>query len=156
MEKNKTMFPRPLKKEEGAKLMKKPMSKEREEMSHTDPIGKIISELLLAGPRIHMIHLKTESFAAHSALDEFYKAAPGFADSIIEQYQGATEKLVEYPKEVDMYSIDSVQEAIEYLRHLYHCVSMAQEVCEHSEIINEFDNIKSQINKTKYKLIFLK
>jgi DNA-binding ferritin-like protein len=118
-------------------------------------MGKLITNLLHGATKTHFTHLKTTSFAAHMALGEFYEAIPGLADAVAEQYQGATEQLLDYP-EATLSPISTPEEAVDYLRGLYRMVQIVQDNCAHSEIVNELDVIKSQINTTKYKLIFLK
>jgi len=118
-------------------------------------MGALIAELLHGATKTHFTHLKTTSFAAHCALGEFYEAIPALADAVAEQYQGATEKLLDFPT-VSVSPINTPQEAIAYLRKVYDMVQKVQDNCMYSEIINELDVIKSQINSTKYKLIFLK
>lgn len=118
-------------------------------------IGELIAELLHGATKTHMAHLKTTSFAAHMALGGFYEEIPGLADAVAEQYQGVTENFLSYP-DVSIKSINTPEEAVVYLRELYIKVQKVQDQCMYSEIINELDVIKSLINSTKYKLIFLK
>jgi len=120
-----------------------------------DTMGTLIAELLHGATKTHMVHLKTTSFAAHMALGSFYEGIPGLADAVAEQYQGVTEKLLNYPA-VTIEPINTPEEAVIYLRELYAKVQKVQDHCMYSEIINELDVIKSLINSTKYKLIFLK
>lgn len=115
----------------------------------------LMAELLHGATKTHMTHLKTTSYAAHMALGEFYEALPELVDGIVEQYQGVTEKLMDFSP-VNVTPINTVNEAIAYLRLLYSKVTEEQGKCPYSEIVNELDLIKSCINKAKYKLIFLK
>jgi len=115
----------------------------------------LITEMLHGATKTHMAHLKSHSYAAHIALNEFYDALPELADSLAESWQGATETLLNYP-EVEVKQITTTEEAIKYLRDLYNLVQRVQDNCMYSEIINNLDLVKSQINSTKYKLIFLK
>jgi DNA-binding ferritin-like protein len=121
-------------------------------------VSALVSELMNAGTSLHKLHLKitsTGSYAAHKALNELYDAMPGHADDIAESFQGASEKLLVY-KEVAPKELNSVQEALEYLRELTKQVSALQAKMPYSEISNELDNIKSTIDSGKYKLLFLK
>jgi len=59
---------------------------------------------------IHQLHLKVTgpgSFAAHKALNEFYDGMPNLVDAVAEQYQGAREKLQDFPA-VSPYKCGSV------------------------------------------------
>jgi hypothetical protein len=118
-------------------------------------IADLVAEMLHGATKIHFTHLKTTSFAAHCALGEFYEAIPGLADGIAECYQGATEQLLSFPT-VEVEPILTPEDAVNYLRGLYEKVDAAQQECMYSEIGNDMDMIKSLIDKTKYKLLFLK
>lgn len=118
-------------------------------------MGALIAELLHGATKTHMAHLKTTSYTAHMALGGFYDALPDLVDAVAEQYQGATEKLLDFPS-VEVAPINTPDEAINYLRELHYKITLVQETCKYSEIINELDVIKSCIDSAKYKLIFLK
>lgn len=117
-----------------------------------------VSELMNARTSIHKLHLKIQgvgSYAGHKALNELYDALPDHADAIAEGFQGAAEKLLEYSDSAPR-TLNSVQEALVYLRELKEMVTSLQGVMPYSEIVNDLDNVKSTINSIKYKLLFLK
>ena len=117
-----------------------------------------ICEIMNAATAFHKLHLKVTgvgSFAAHKALNELYDGLPGFADSIAEGYQGAAETILNYI-ECQPRVLNSVEDAISYIRELYDMVCSLQDVMCYSEISNELDNVKSLLASTKYKLLFLK
>ena len=117
-----------------------------------------VSELMNAGTSFHKLHLKitgTGSYAAHKALNELYDAMPGHADDLAEGYQGASEKLLTY-SEVAARKLDSVEDALGYLRDLTDMVNALQAKMPYSEIVNSLDTVKDTINSGKYKLKFLK
>lgn len=117
-----------------------------------------VSELMNAATSIHKLHLKvkgTGSYAAHKALNELYDALPGHADDLAEGFQGAAEKLLDY-KEVAPRVLNSVEDGLSYIRDMIKMVSALQEKMPYSEIVNELDTVKSTLNSTKYKLLFLK
>ncbi len=118
----------------------------------------LISELMNATTSFHKLHLKVSgigSYAAHKALNELYDALPDHADTLAEGFQGASEKLLMYT-EPAVRCLDSVQEALAYLRELTGQVNSLQASMPYSEIVNDLDTIKSTINSIKYKLLFLK
>jgi DNA-binding ferritin-like protein len=118
----------------------------------------LAQDLLNAVTTIHKIHLKITglgSFAAHKALNEFYDEIGDHADSIVEQFQGAEEKLLEMPNTAPT-ELNSVEETIDYLRKLKDKTAALQSIMPHSEIVNQLDEVKSLIDSTKYKLLFLK
>ena len=106
---------------------------------------------------VHQLHLKITgpgSFSAHKALNEFYDGMPGLVDAVAEQYQGAREKLLDFPA-VSPYKCGSVQEAISHMKELYTEVVELQKIMPFSEVVNQLDEVKSLISATKYKLMFL-
>jgi DNA-binding ferritin-like protein len=121
-------------------------------------MGKLVADFLEAVTVVHKAHLKITgdgSFAAHTAMGTFYDEIGDLADGIAEAYQGLTEKLLEIGAgEVKTFS--TAKDCVKYLNELYAKVDAAQAACTYSEINNELDNVKTLINSTKYKLIFLK
>lgn len=118
----------------------------------------LVSELMNAGTSFHKLHLKVTglgSYAAHKALNELYDAMPGHADDLAEGFQGAAEKLLNYEDSAPRI-LNSVEEALSYVRDLYQQVTSLQAVMPYSEIVNDLDTIKSTLNSIKYKLLFLK
>jgi DNA-binding ferritin-like protein len=117
-----------------------------------------VSELMNAASSIHKLHLKVTgagSYAAHKALNDLYDALPGHADDLAEGYQGASEKLLTY-SEVAPRTLDTVEDALVYLRDMTSMVNALQAKMPYSEIVNELDTVKSSLNSAKYKLKFLK
>jgi DNA-binding ferritin-like protein len=120
-------------------------------------VAMVVSKLMNAAVSFHKLHLKVKgagSYAAHKALNEIYDALPGHADDLAEGFQGATEMLLSY-EETEQKVLNSVEEAVSYIRELYKCVNDLQAVMPYTEIVNDLDNVKSQLNSTKYKLVFL-
>lgn len=118
----------------------------------------IVGELMNAATSFHKLHLKVTglgSFASHKALNELYDALPGHADDLAEGFQGAAEKLLNYEDSAPRI-LNSVEEALSYIRDLCQQVNTLQAVMPYSEIVNDLDTIKSTMNSIKYKLLFLK
>jgi hypothetical protein len=121
-------------------------------------VSSCASELMNARTSIHKLHLKVTgegSFAAHKALNELYDALPDHADTLVEGYQGAAEKILSY-KEVAPRTLDTVADGVNYLRDIYGMINKLQGMLPYSEIVNNLDLVKDSINSTKYKLLFLK
>jgi DNA-binding ferritin-like protein len=121
-------------------------------------VSACVSELMNAGTSFHKLHLKvtgTGSYAAHKALNELYDALPDHADDLAEGYQGAAEKLLTY-SEVAPRTLDSVDEALAYIRDITSMVTNLQSKMPYSELVNDLDTVKSTLNSAKYKLKFLK
>lgn len=123
-----------------------------------DTMADLCQEFLMGSTKVHINHLLvtgTGSFAAHKAMNEFYDEIKSQADTIVEAYQGATEKLLPFPGDAKLPIMKTVRDCMEYLRSLYSMVDSAQKQCKYSEIINELDSVKLLIDSTKYKLLFL-
>ena len=121
-------------------------------------VSACATELMNARTSIHKLHLKVTgegSFAAHTALNDLYDALPGHADTLVEGYQGAAEKILSYT-EVAPRTLDTVADGISYLRDIYAMVNKLQGMLPYSEIVNNLDLVKDSINSAKYKLKFLK
>jgi hypothetical protein len=116
------------------------------------------TEMMNAAVSFHRLHLKIKgdgSYAAHKALGDFYDGLHGHADTLVEGYQGATEKLLSY-KDMPIRTLDSTADAVGYLRDMYNSINKLQGMLPYSEIVNNLDLVKDAINSTKYKLLFLK
>lgn len=117
----------------------------------------LVGDMLSASVSFHSLHLKVTgpgSYAAHKALGDFYEDIQEHADNIAEQYQGAREMLLNIPPvtPIPLYSVD---DAVQYLRDLSDKVNSLQKIMPFSEIGNQLDEVKSLIDSTKYKLLFL-
>jgi DNA-binding ferritin-like protein len=133
--------------------------------SSENPLDEEVAELgyklMDAASCFHKLHLKVKdlgSFAAHKALGDLYEALPDHADTLIEGYQGAVERIVEcsHEKEYSKKVCNSVEDALSYIRELTSEVNELQAMMPYSEIVNDLDNVKSALNSAKYKLKFLK
>lgn len=137
-----------------------PMGMSRDGSSETCGLciqtAALAQDMLNAVTSLHRLHLKVTglgSFAAHKGLD--YEAFGEHADNLVEEYQGAEEKLLDLPNTAPS-ELNSVEEGIEFLRKMKEKITSLQNVMPHSEIVNLLDETKSTINGIKYKLIFLK
>jgi hypothetical protein len=116
------------------------------------------TEMMNAAISFHRLHLKIKgdgSYAAHKALGDFYDGLHGHADTLVEGYQGVSEKLLSY-KDMPIRTLDTVADGVAYLRDMYNSINKLQGMLPYSEIVNNLDLVKDSINSTKYKLLFLK
>ena len=121
-------------------------------------IANCVNELMNARTSFHKLHLKVKgagSYAGHIALNGLYDALPGHADDLAEGYQGAAEILLEIPDTMPR-KLSTIEDGLSYIRDLVAMVTTLQGKMPYSEIVNELDTVKSTLNSTKYKLIFLK
>lgn len=117
-----------------------------------------VCELINAAISFHKLHLKVTGVGAHAihvALAPLYEELPDLIDTITEAYQGAAERILILADECPR-SLNSVEEAIIYIREIYDMICSLQDVMCFSEISNELDNVKRLLSSTKYKLLFLK
>jgi hypothetical protein len=115
-------------------------------------------ELMNARNSFHILHLKVTgegSYAAHKALNDLYDQIPDFVDTLMEGYQGATEKILKCNYTAPR-TLEDVADAVNYLRDMYAMINKLQGKLPYSEIVNNLDLVKDAINSTKYKLLFLK
>lgn len=125
-------------------------------MSAHKAVADLVYEMLHSSTKTHIAHLMTTSYAAHKTLGDFYDEILDSADALAEQYQGHVEMILEYPESMEIPMLKTPEDAVKYMRQLYDKVSQVQGMMTCSSIINTMDEIKSLINSTKYKLIFLK
>lgn len=121
-------------------------------------VASCASELMSARNVFHKLHLKITgpgSYAAHVAIGDFYDGLPGHADTLVESYQGAAEKILTL-KDAPTRTLDDVADGVAYLREIYGMITKLQGMLPYSEIVNNLDLVKDSINSTKYKLLFLK
>jgi DNA-binding ferritin-like protein len=108
---------------------------------------------------IHMAHLAitgTGSYAAHRALGDYYEEVGDFVDSVVEQYQGVTGRIMDFPDQCSLPRLKTAEACCTYLKSLRDEIDREQAALPYSEIVNVLDEIKSLINSTCYKLTFLK
>lgn len=93
-------------------------------------------------------HLKTSKYAAHMALDEYYKEMPELVDTLIENYQGIYGKVDDYKN-----ILDFNEDPIKYLEGLRDiCVNSKELLQQNTELESDMDSILSLIDSTLYKL----
>lgn len=143
---------------ESLKIEKKKLPSSLKTQTSTDTaVANLVTELMNAAVSFHKLHLKVTgpgSYAAHKALNELYDALPGHADDLAEGYQGACEMILKYQEPVAR-CLDTVDDAIWYIKDLHTMITNLQSQITYSEIVNDLDTIKSTLNSAKYKLKFL-
>lgn len=137
---------------------KKAMGVRSPEMKEVDEkTASLVVEIMNARTSFHKLHLQVTgegSFAQHKALNELYDALPDLIDTVAEGYQGACEVLLSYPDKAPA-TLTNIEGALEYMRMLTMQVDELQYYMPHSEVTNNLDLIKDEINAAKYKLLFL-
>lgn len=112
---------------------------------------KFLSILFACRDTTHLLHLKTNSYAAHKALDTMYTKMLKFADSIAEIMQGHMGIL-----DITIPSTNSKHDPVEYISTFREFVLEAKEYCKLDEIKNLIDEMAALCSSTMYKLKELK
>jgi hypothetical protein len=118
----------------------------------TVTIGEFLLKLLHAATNGHILHLQTKSYSEHKALQGYYEKLPDAVDTIIEQWQGAYQMIIEYPSNYEAPKADALQE-VTYIRDFI--VANRAVVGDYTSIQNEIDALLSIVESTMYKLTFL-
>lgn len=117
--------------------------------------GELVSRCFHARTVAHILHLKTRSYAAHKALNEFYDEIVPLADSFAEAYQGDYGIIESYPQKFGAMPSDGLamlEELSSWLeKNRFEC-------CDEDDtyLQNIIDEIVALIRSTQYKLKFLK
>lgn len=116
--------------------------------------GELVMRCFHARTTAHVLHLKTRSYAAHKALNEFYDEIIPLTDSFAEAYQGDYGLIDSYPAKYTLSAdalamLDELGDWIAKHRH---------ECCDEDDtyLQNIIDEIVALIRSTQYKLRFLK
>jgi hypothetical protein len=118
----------------------------------TVTIGEFLLKLLHAATNGHILHLQTKSYSEHKALQKYYESLPDLVDSIIEEWQGAYQEIVEYPTTYQAPNSDALTEVMDIRDFL---VINRAVVGDYSSIQNSVDNLMSLLDSTVYRLTFL-
>ena len=111
-------------------------------------VAALVMQLFHSRTNAHVLHLRTRSYAAHKALNEFYDEIVGLTDDLAESYQGRY-GIQDYPELP--YKQDT--DAVTMLRGLRRYIDENRlTMCDHSEIQNKIDEIVELLNSTLYKL----
>jgi arginine utilization protein RocB len=112
--------------------------------------SKFVSRLFEARDNAHVEHLKTKSFAAHSALNEFYNDILDQVDSFIESYQGKHGIV-----NIEINKV-SYTDFLSYLTDFAKYIEKSRSMFEDEFLKNQVDEIAKTCYSTIYKLTYLK
>ena len=115
-------------------------------------IGEFLLKLLHAATNAHILHLQTKSYSEHKALQGYYEKLPDAVDSIIEQYQGAYQIIIQYPIVYEAPKSNALEE-VTYVRDFI--VTNRAIIGDYTSLQNEVDALLSIVEATMYKLAFL-
>jgi plastocyanin domain-containing protein len=118
---------------------------------------ELASILLHSQIQTHVFHLRTNSYAAHKALQKYYEGIDVLVDGLVEAYQGR-HGIVEFDAVDEMDNNASTDNVIKYFEKLLAVVDKLRKdsKLEESQFQNDIDTIVTLILSTKYKLENLK
>jgi arsenate reductase-like glutaredoxin family protein len=122
-----------------------------QEYKQSKSVKGLVEKMFEARQIAHTCHLKSKSFSEHKALGEFYTELLDYLDEFIETYQGQYGILNGYE-----ISIQSVENALEYLEDCVKLFVVGRESLKDSHLQNIMDEIIATTYRTIYKLKFLK
>jgi hypothetical protein len=115
-------------------------------------VADFVLVLFHSGTNAHILHLRTDSFSAHSALRNYYKEIIKLVDSFAEAYQGKFELITNYSSDYHV----PIDDPIAYMSGIKDFVQESrQHLPADSEMVQLVDNIAELINSTLYKLKYL-
>jgi hypothetical protein len=117
--------------------------------------AEMISLLLHSRTQTHTLHLQTDSFSEHMALNGYYDGIGDLVDGLVESFQGKYGIIGGYTS-YDIEGYKSTEATIKYLQGLCGKIEGLRDCCEDSYIQNQIDTVCELINSTLYKLRFLK
>ena len=115
------------------------------------PLIDLVEKLFQSRDIMHLAHLKTTTYAQHVALGDYYDSVLGFADDLLETYQGCEGKLADLSIPASTY-----KEPLTHLKEMKECLLGCRESLEYDFQKNIVDEITDLVAKTIYKLTFLK
>lgn len=117
--------------------------------------SKFIGVLFLSRTVAHQMHLATQSYSQHAALNTFYDEIVDLADGIAEQWQGEYEEFLNIPT----LAAKNTAEPLKYFKETLKWITDNRYKTfnkEDTSIQNDVDSVVKLFRSTIYKLKFLK
>ena len=121
--------------------------------SENKTVALFIATLFHSATVTHFMHLQTDNYSAHKALQKYYESIVDEVDGLAEEYMGYEGvRLTAWPKEFHLAS-----DPVTYLEKLRDFVEEARKVIcpDYTPIQNRIDGIQELLDSTIYKLKFL-
>jgi len=115
--------------------------------------GTFIGTLMQSRNQAHIYHLQTPSYAQHIALQGYYEGIIPLIDELVESYQGKYGILRDYKMAGTIKEDENPTMYFEGLCKFVEAIlpSLPQD----NFLINQYDEVMTLIQSTKYKLKFL-
>lgn len=127
----------------------------KEQGTSNGDFAEMMSLILHSRTQTHTLHLQTESYPEHMALNGYYTGISDLIDGLVESYQGKYGIIKGY-KSMDLQEWKSTEDTVKYMNGLCEKVEELRDCCKDSYIQNQIDTVCELINSTTYKLRFLK
>ena len=119
-----------------------------------DEFAEMISLLLHSRTQAHTLHLQTDSFSEHMALNGYYDGIGDLVDGLVESFQGRYGIVTGYKGEGQW--IENTSDIVKYFEALCMYVEKNRvSLVQDSYIQNQIDEVVALIESTKYKLVNL-
>jgi hypothetical protein len=120
----------------------------------SDPVMQFTMCLLHSVTNTHILHLTTNSYSEHKALEAFYTEVGDLVDGFVEAFQGKYGLLHDFT--TDYVLPTNPLEYLTYLKDEVETLRRMPRFPQDSELQNITDEIAQLIDSTIYKLRFLK
>lgn len=115
----------------------------------------LVVALFHSSTNTHLLHLQTQNYAEHIALQSYYDGIVPLVDRLVETVQGQEGILKNYPTENTDFS--ETMSSVEYLSRVAQTFEKGRKVFpEHPHIQSILDNVGELIYSTIYKLQYLR
>ncbi|CAB4136529.1 hypothetical protein UFOVP306_22 [uncultured Caudovirales phage] len=124
------------------------------EKTGNDPVMQFVMCLLHSVTGAHILHLISQSYSQHKALETYYTEIGDHVDDFVEAFQGKYGLLTNFTS-----GFEPPNDALEYLTYLkeeVYTLRYTDGFPEDTELQNLTDEIAQLIDSTLYKLRFLK
>jgi DNA-binding ferritin-like protein len=116
--------------------------------SQKDNAATFVAVLFHSGTNAHFMHLQTNSYARHKALNKYYENIIDLADKWAESYQGTYEVIDKYPSDFHL-----ARDPVAYIEKIKQFVDTIRKVLPtDTPLQNIVDEICELIDSTLYKL----
>lgn len=117
--------------------------------------GELVARCFAARTATHIAHLRTRSYSAHMALQEFYDAIVDLADAFAETYQGHFGPIEAFPNLTPPSIHD---DSVKVIEDLATWATSHRDDCskKRTDLANIIDEITAQCGRSLYKIKTLK
>lgn len=120
-----------------------------------DPVMQFTMCLLHSVTNAHILHLTTQNYSEHKALEAFYTEIGDHVDDFVEAFQGKYGLLHDFTADYALPPTNPLA-YLTYLKDEVASLRVATNFPQDSELQNITDEIAQLIDSTMYKLRFLK